>query len=436
MHCPRILPAMLMLLAVQPLQAQDSWETIGQDRNRQVQLDRSSIMGSDGAAKVAWARIVLPPLDVEAQGFASIKALNRFDCSGRSFKTIKRVYLDERNIVLREEDAENPASVFFARNTVDERLWREVCRPDAGGGGAPDAAAPSRPLQQDSRALAASAAALAMAAERAAGQTAGRPAAEPPASPRRSAQDMPAQPRPPASRITEGTTRPARRGADWSFEGSTGPEHWGRLRREWAQCDRGQQQSPIDLVRGEEIDLAPLVFEYPRVAFRVVDTGRLLQMHVGNGLAVNVRDQRYALTHLQLHYPLHERIDDLRPDAAIHLHHRAADGQHLILVVPLQLGFAENPVIRQLLAHLPPRGGETRSGGELLDLLATLPPHTDYYLYPGSLITPPCTEGVVWVVMRRAVSLSAEQLYLLQMVHPDTSRPTRAAHDRRVYRAR
>jgi len=74
--------------------AQDAWETIGRDRDREVQIDRRTILQSDGGTKVAWGRIVLSPTEAEKEGYASIKALNRFDCFNRSFFTVKRVYLD------------------------------------------------------------------------------------------------------------------------------------------------------------------------------------------------------------------------------------------------------------------------------------------------------------------------------------------------------
>lgn len=109
--------------------AQDSWDTVMRDRNRQVQIDRSSIIPSDGGARVAWARVVLTPDEASRAGYAIVQALNRYDCANRSFTTVKRRYLDQRNIVLREESPSEPESVPVSRHSVDERLWREVCRP-------------------------------------------------------------------------------------------------------------------------------------------------------------------------------------------------------------------------------------------------------------------------------------------------------------------
>src|SRR5690606_117832 len=62
-------------------------------------------------------------------GYTTVKALNRYDCMNRGFFTIKRVSLDAENLVLREETVVDQNTVTVARNSVDERMWREVCRP-------------------------------------------------------------------------------------------------------------------------------------------------------------------------------------------------------------------------------------------------------------------------------------------------------------------
>ena len=39
-----------------------------------------------------------------------------------------------------------------------------------------------------------------------------------------------------------------------------------------------------------------------------------------------------------------------------------------------------------------------------------LPESRDYYRFNGSLTTPPCTEGVVWLVMKEPVTLAASDI--------------------------
>ena len=40
----------------------------------------------------------------------------------------------------------------------------------------------------------------------------------------------------------------------------------------------------------------------------------------------------------------------------------------------------------------------------------------------GSLTTPPCTEGVLWMVLKQPVSLSAEQIGIFSRLYPMNAR--------------
>ncbi|KON81136.1 hypothetical protein PA01_05490 [Azoarcus sp. PA01] len=117
-RCLLVAPAFVSFAALA-----GQWEVVVRDRERQVEVDRSSVMASDAGSKVAWGRIVLSPERSAAEGYAVVKALNRFDCHNRSFQTVKRVYLDARQFVLREEAVLDQRPISAARNSVDERLW-------------------------------------------------------------------------------------------------------------------------------------------------------------------------------------------------------------------------------------------------------------------------------------------------------------------------
>ncbi len=118
-----------MAVGAVPAAAEADWQTVMRDRDgaREVQIDRASILRSDAGTRVAWARLVLGPGEAAAAGYDSVRTLNRYDCSNRSIVTVRRVYLDASHRVLREERVEAGEALGIRRNTVDERLWREVC---------------------------------------------------------------------------------------------------------------------------------------------------------------------------------------------------------------------------------------------------------------------------------------------------------------------
>jgi carbonic anhydrase len=44
----------------------------------------------------------------------------------------------------------------------------------------------------------------------------------------------------------------------WSYEGVSGPEHWGDLDPDYAACKAGKEQSPIDIRNAEKAELPAL----------------------------------------------------------------------------------------------------------------------------------------------------------------------------------
>ncbi len=72
---------------------------------------------------------------------------------------------------------------------------------------------------------------------------------------------------------------------------------------------------------------------------------------------------------------------------------------------------------------------------ELLNLNELLPADQRYYQFMGSLTTPPCTEGVLWMVLKQPSPLSRGQLKLFTQLYPNNARPVQALNSRPVREA-
>jgi carbonic anhydrase len=244
--------------------------------------------------------------------------------------------------------------------------------------------------------------------------------------PRREAAARPAA----ASRSGSGAT-PAEDGHGWSYGGPAGPQTWGGLKPEFAQCSSGQRQSPIDIRGGLAVDLEKVNFEYQASRFAVVDNGHTVQVNVAPGNAIEVGGRRYELVQFHFHRPSEERIDGRQFEMSLHLVHRDADGRLAVVAVLLDKGPAL-PAVQTVWNNLPLERHSEVAARVLLNPVELLPADRRYFTYMGSLTTPPCTEGVLWVVMRTPQTATAEQLDLFARIYPMNARPVQNAAGRRI----
>jgi carbonic anhydrase len=216
----------------------------------------------------------------------------------------------------------------------------------------------------------------------------------------------------------------------WDYTGEAGADHWGSLRADFAVCNEGRQQSPIDIRDGARLDLEPIDFSYAPSPLRVVDTGHTIQVNIEAGRHIVVNGRRYDLKQFHFHKPAEERIDGRSYDMVAHLVHRDLDGRLAVVAVLFESG-AENAFIRKLWPYLPlERGPETVLPDVKVELDKLLPESKAYFTYMGSLTTPPCTEGVLWIVMKTPVAISPEQVSVFSRLYPMNARPIQAANGR------
>ncbi len=221
----------------------------------------------------------------------------------------------------------------------------------------------------------------------------------------------------------------------WSYEGDGGPSNWGKLRADYATCATGKRQSPIDIRDGIRVNLEPIKFEYARTQFRIVDTGHAVQVSVGAGLGLRVMGKRFELSHLEFRRPAEERVNGRTYDMSAQLVHRSDDGQTAVVVVLLEKG-TEHPLIQTLWDNLPLERDVEVAPEAVIDLNILLPENRAYWTYMGSLTTPPCTEGVLWMVLKQPMQVAADQVAIFARVFRSNARPVQPANGRLVKESR
>jgi carbonic anhydrase len=89
--------------------------------------------------------------------------------------------------------------------------------------------------------------------------------------------------------------------------------------------------------------------------------------------------------------------------------HADKDGKLAVVAVMFSEG-AANPLLASLWKTMPAKEGEKAALSDSHSALEMLPAERDYYQFAGSLTTPPCSEGVLWLVLKKPVSASKAQL--------------------------
>ena len=194
----------------------------------------------------------------------------------------------------------------------------------------------------------------------------------------------------------------------WTYSGRHGVAHWAELSPANEACAKGREQSPIDIRHARAAALPPLQFSYGKVAPAIVNNGHTIQVNVPEGQFLQVGDHRYQLVQFHFHTPSEEHVEGKASAMVGHFVHRDADGKLAVVAVLIEPGKG-NAGLESVLSHLPARAGETLTvEGLQLDLGALLPTGRRYYDFQGSLTTPPCSEGVHWMVLAEPITVSSK----------------------------
>ena len=216
----------------------------------------------------------------------------------------------------------------------------------------------------------------------------------------------------------------------WGYEGEHGPAQWAKLSPAWSKCDSGTRQSPIDIREGFRVDLEPIKFDYKPSRLNVIDNGHTIQVNVGGSNSITVMGRTYELVQFHFHRPAEERINGKGFEMVAHLVHKDLDGKLAVVAVMIERGKPQS-LIQAVWNNLPLEKNEPLATAPI-DIAQILPSRREYYTYMGSLTTPPCSEGVLWMVMKDPVEASAEQIAIFSRMYPMNARPLQAASGRMI----
>jgi carbonic anhydrase len=198
-------------------------------------------------------------------------------------------------------------------------------------------------------------------------------------------------------------------GQHWGYQGEAGPPNWSKLDPKFTLCAIGRNQSPIDVDGLIEAELKPLGFAYRAGATGIVNNGHTVQVDFAPGSTLTVDGRAFELKQFHFHAPSENRIGGKSFPLEAHLVHADKEGNLAVVAVMFQAG-AANAALARFWEKMPAKAEAKADLPPGLSAAALLPSSRDYYRFNGSLTTPPCSEGVRWLVMKQPVSASTAQI--------------------------
>ena len=228
------------------------------------------------------------------------------------------------------------------------------------------------------------------------------------------------------------TTQHSGDNSHWSYTGHEGPESWGTLDPKYSTCDKGVNQSPINLTGFIESDLPPLYLVYKSGGHEIHNNGHTIQVNYQPGSWFRIDNRVYELKQFHFHSPSENHINDKSYPMEVHLVHADTEGNLAVVAVMFEEG-GENETLKKIWSAMPEKTGNKKGLSSVVSVSGLLPGSREYYRFNGSLTTPPCSEGVLWLVMKQPITIAKEQIkQFTDVMNQPTNRPVQSINARPI----
>lgn len=245
----------------------------------------------------------------------------------------------------------------------------------------------------------------------------------------------------------------------WDYEHTVenGSMNWGDIHPQYAFCKKGKNQSPIRIKPSQVAKLAdstPPSFNYQATPLKILNNGHSIQVDYGQGNgSMTFNGVEYQLRQFHFHSPSEHRVGDIKAgnsaivsqityDLELHLVHEDDFGNIAVVAILFR---ATNDSLNQILQPIFDNAPSQKSEPAFEDSNQTINAQDfvslsegtlSYYIYNGSLTTPPCSEGVLWIVEAPSSSRTIDSSQLEQfqqlMGNHDNNRDVQPLNNRLI----
>ncbi|RXJ96476.1 hypothetical protein CRV00_02350 [Malaciobacter molluscorum] len=222
--------------------------------------------------------------------------------------------------------------------------------------------------------------------------------------------------------------------AHWGYAGKEAPINWANLDARYSMCKDGKHQSPINITREDIIDsnLGDVTYYDDSIASNFENNGHTLKVNFKSGNMIEYASKEYALLQMHFHTPSENQINGKSFPMEAHFVHKDSKGNLLVIAVMFEITDDSNVIISKLLKNLPSKVGDKKDLKADIYGYDILPEDRDFYSFDGSLTTPPCSEGVKWIVLKNPVNISVSQLEKFKNIMQENNRPIQEQNNRYI----
>ncbi len=423
-----------------PITQAATWVKLNDNAMSKLLLDKQSIV-TQAALKKVWVKVEYKTPQKNPDSVDKVynlsKALWHFDCANQTSATTQVFqYLNQELVYSASVDMKGAEFIEPMPDSDLQIAMQYVCK-SYQSAPATKPAAPNAGAEKTTAAPPKQESAPANSAPTTADAPPIKPA-EPSANPERNAAlekpeaTNPASPAP--TQLEQAPSKPTKTSSskNWGYTGKTGPDQWGKLSNEYAACASGLNQSPVAFESTIHSALKPIRVIHKFAAKEILSTPNGLRVLFKEGNMMVLDKTAFQLKHLDFHTPSEHQLNGQSYPLEIQLWHEDSKKNIAIMSVLFKAG-DPNAELTELLAQLPQKAGESIKLKTRYTPNELMPTNPQYYRYSGSLTSPPCHEGVRWIVMKSPLQVSAEQVQAITTaIGGHNSRPIQPLHGRSV----
>jgi carbonic anhydrase len=228
------------------------------------------------------------------------------------------------------------------------------------------------------------------------------------------------------------STMSAEEKAKFSYTGDTGPGFWGEISSACAGVSTSRQ-SPVDIDHAQvDRSLTPIDTVLGETSFTLKNPGYTLVATPETAGTLTLNGTTFSLIEFHFHTLSEHTMNGRHSEMELHAVFQDANSRLAVIGVLYRVGKADPFLAKILSAGLPEKTTSSAVTVSGLNLATAFTDLSRYYTYPGSLTTPPCSETVTWLVLRRQAELTASQLEQFRKVLGNDFRPQQPLNGRVV----